>query len=103
MQTLASFDHSLHPASDFDKITQGWVHVVLSMSGSGAQLYTDGDAVQSYGRSGGIGCGNSHGRNVACVPDELTSTLVGDTFTGDSFHALVIKFSTMSWTMTMTL
>ena len=45
MRLQATFDHSLHNASDFDAITNVWVHVTMAVSPGSIVTYDDGAPV----------------------------------------------------------
>jgi hypothetical protein len=82
---FARFDYPLHEAGDFDEITFRWIHIVLSVTPSQIETYSDGQSVLREDLHFYVGdVGESH--NVAYPdPTSLSSSLVGFTLTDDIY------------------
>jgi hypothetical protein len=71
------FDYSVHDAGDFDAITQGWIHVIWTVSAASMSTFVDGAAVDAS-VPGRYGFYRSSDLNVARPrPDQLSRDLAG--------------------------
>jgi hypothetical protein len=70
------FDYSVHDAGDFDAITQGWIHVIWTVSAASMSTFVDGAAVDAgrYGFYQGLPPADNVARPR---PDQLSPALAG--------------------------
>ena len=74
--TSSTFDYPLHDAGDFDKITNVWLHVLLSVSPRAIHTYADGTLVQDAAY-----------RNVALGPQGPKLSSLAKAFGAFSLHS----------------